>query len=619
METQAAPDLLKGLRAGLRPEPRIEVDEWADRNIVLPDVSAEPGPYRTGRTPYARKIMKVLSPYSPVKKVVFMKSSQVGGTQILLNWVAAVICNAPGGILLVSPTDSNAKRNSKIRVDPMIKSTPALRQRIKSSKIREGGNTVLQKDFDGGFLVMTGANSTADIKSLPVRYVALDEVDEYPQDLDGQGSVIELAETRTRTFARSKLYLDSTPTLEDTSIIAKEFEETDQQYFNVPCPHCSTVQKLEFENLIYESGNYTDVTYKCAHCNELIEERFKTWMLDNGDWVASCPEKADPEKMGFHINALYSPWYSWARIAKKYDDALKDETKMRTFNNTILGKTHKQTGERPDYNIVYNKRVDYYLPNKPPIEVCFITAGADVQKDRIEVEIVGWAKGKRSYSIDYRVLPGDTNQLKVWNELAKVVNESWTRTDGLVLPLRLLCVDSGHNQSYVYDFCRRFDMSRVVPVKGGPPTQGVIIAAPRLVDYTRDGKKIGSVRSWNVGVSLLKGEFYGWLKLNPDDEGNYPPGYCFFPKEGHYSGVDYFKGLCSEQLEVKNEKGVLKYNWVKKYHFNEPLDCRNYARAAASMLQMDRFEDHHFDAMAGQLAVKKAVKKSPRDQSDEWL
>lgn len=610
--------LIKSFFDGLRPEDRIDVDQWSDKNINLPDSSAEPGPYRSSRTPYLIKIMKVLSVYSSVRYIVFVKCSQIGGTQIGLNWLGYIIDVAPGGALIISPTDGNAKRNSKVRVEPMIRSSPVLRARIKSSRVREGGNTVLQKDFPGGFAIFTGSNSTADIKSLPCRYIMLDEADEYPADLDGQGSVIELAKARTRTFQKSKTYINSTPTLEDTSIISREFEDTDQQYYFVPCPECSTLQRLEFENLKYEPGNYKEVHYQCIHCHELIDERHKSWMLDHGDWQITCPEKVDPEKMGFHINALYSPWYRWHQIAKDYDKALNNEPKMRTFNNTILGKTHKQTGERPDYQVVYNKRINTYKPNHPPKEVCFITAGADVQGDRIEVEIVGWAKGKRSYSIDYRVLMGDTSQLRVWNELAKVVNESWTREDGMILPLKLMCVDSGHNQSSVYDFCRRFDVSKVVPIKGGPQSQGVIVAAPRLVDYTRAGKKVGQVRSWNIGVSILKSELYGWLRLNRDDEGSYPPGYCFFPQEGYYSGVDYFKGLCSEQLETKNEKGTIRYNWVKKYHFNEPLDCRNYARAAATMLQIDRFEDKHYDAMAGQ-AVKKVVKKPPSKNRDEWL
>lgn len=618
-------NLIQSFIKGLQPETEVWVDEWADANIILPPLSAEPGPYRSRRTKYAIKIMRALSPGSTYKRIIFKKSSQVGGTQILLNWIGCLIAHAPGGILLVSPTDGNAKRNSKIRIEPMIRTTPVLRAKIQSSKIREGGNTVLQKDFPGGFLVMTGANSTADLKSLPARYRGYDEVDEYPPDLNGQGSVIGLGDARGLTYQDGKSFINSTPTLEDTSIIDPLYAETDQNEFHLPCPECSALQLLVFEQLRYEKGKYADVKYECSHCNFLIEEdKHKDWMLDNGDFVAQCPEKANPDEIGFFVNAMCSPWYKWWQIAQAYDKALLSEADMRVFNNTLMGRSHKQKGEQPDYNMVFAKRTDSYLPNRPPVEVSFLTAGADVQGDRIEVEIVGWSKGKRSYSIDYRVFRGDTAHDKVWQSLATVVNEQWVRADGLIMPLRLLCVDSGHNQSKVYEFARMFDISRVVPIKGGPPTQGVIIAAPRLVDYTRDGKKVGQVRSWNVGVSILKGELYGWLRLNPEQDPetkqiSYPPGYCFFPREGHYSGVEYFKGLCSEQLEFTPSKGILKYNWVKKYPFNEPLDCRNYARAAFSILQGDRFEDHHYDLMAAPPAVKKPVKKKRDDDEKEWL
>jgi phage terminase large subunit GpA-like protein len=620
--------LLAGFYAGLKPEKKISVAEWAEQNIILPEMSAEPGPYRVGRTPYARKIMEALSPSSKYRKIIFMKSSQVGGTQIGLNWIGSIIANAPGGILLVSPTDSNAKRNSKIRIEPMIKGTPELRKRIQSSKIRDSGNTVLQKDFTGGFLVMVGSNSTADVKSLPCRYIDFDEIDEYAENLEGQGSVLELGEVRTQTFRNSKIYMNSTPTMEGRSNIEREFLETDQCYYFVPCPCCKHKQRLEFEQLVWNEGNYQDVFYKCIDCGHLMVEADKTWMLDDeraedpAEWRATCLHNVSTEKIGFHINALYSPWYKWAKICEKYDKALNNEPKMIVFNNTILGKTHKHTGEQPDYNILFQKRVSTYQPNKPPAEVCFITAGADVQKDRIEVEIVGWGKGKRSWSIDYRVLYGETNQLAVFNALTAVVHESWTRADGVILPLKLLCIDSGHNQSYVYDFCRRFDMSRVVPVKGGPPTQGIIVAQPRIVDYMKDGKKVGDVRSWNVAVSMLKSEFYGWLKLNPDQTDSqkpvYPPGFCFFPQDGRYSDINHFRGICSEQLEGKTERGTIKYTWVKKYPFNEPLDCRNYARAAAYLLGIDRFEDQHYDAMAGQYA-RKPVKKSQGPREDDWI
>lgn len=617
--------LIKGLVDGLRPELRLTVTQWADTYRYLPNVATyEAGLYRSSRTPYLRKIMDVLSPHHPCRKVIFMKASQVGGTEIGLNWIGAIICTAPGGILMVSPTDSNAKRNSKIRIEPTIKATPELRKRINSVKIREGGNTVLQKDFPGGFLVLTGSNSTADLKSLPVRYIFLDEVDEYAQNLDGQGSVIELASARQRNFPNSKLYMDSTPLMESNSIISKEFLKTDQNYYYVCCEGCGLFQKLEFSQLIYQDKTtFYDTKYQCAGCTNQIEERYKPLLLEKGYWEPENKAKINPETMGFHINALYSPWFTWREVMLKWAEAQESEPDMIVFNNTILGQTHKQKGERPEYMNIFNKRVSSYKANNPPVDVCFVTAGADVQGDRIEIEYVGWAKGKRSYSLDYQVFRGDTSQPHVWNEFkAWAMTRTFKRADGLILPVRLFCIDSGHNQSMVYDLCRLYDMNKIIPIKGGPPSQGVIIANPRLIDYTKDGKKVGQVRSWNIGVSILKSELYGRLRMEPEViEGKitYPPGYCFFPQDGHYEGIEYFKGLCGEELQTTRKNGVVKYEWVKLERANEALDCRIYARAAFSILQGDRFEDHHYDLMAGQHTVKKTVKRNRDDDEKDWI
>lgn len=532
------------------------------------------------------------------EKIIFMKCAQIGGTEVGNNWIGCVASMTPGPMLMVMPTDDTVKRNSKVRIDPMIKATPILSQKIKASNVRDGGNTLYSKDFPGGFLLMTGANSSSGLRSLPIKNLFLDEVDAYPIDLDGEGSPIDLAIARTTTFPKKKIYIVSTPTLEDTSVIAKEYAKTDQQHYHVPCPHCKEKQKLEFENLKWDPGDYEHVYYKCSSCLEMIEEYNKTWMLDEGEWKADFPELSNSKVIGFHINGLYSPlgWLSWREIAKKWDDAQGDEPKLRSFDNIILGKTYKQKGEQPDWNMLYNKRETYKI-GVPPKDVCFLTAGVDIQKDRIEIEIVGWAKGKRSYSVDYIILPGETNQIYVWNELAKIQNKTYTREDGVNLTILKMCVDTGYNTQYVYDFCRRFDLSVVVPVKG-QDKQNVIIAAPRAVDISsRSGKKIGTFKVWNIGVSLLKSELYGWVRLNKDEQGVAPPGYCFFPEYGH----EYFKGLASEQLEltIVKGKGVRKYEWVRKHRQNEALDCRNYARGAASMLGIDRFQDEDYDAMWG--------------------
>lgn len=608
-------DLAKGFFDGLRPIQRMTVSEWADQYRYLsPNASAEPGLFRTSRTPYLREIMDKLSSNDVTQEVVVMKGAQLGFTEAGNNWVGYIIDISPAPTLMVMPTDDTVKRNSKIRIDPMIEATPRLRDKISPARSRDSGNTTKQKDFPGGVLVLTGANSAVGLRSMPIKYLFLDEVDGYPLDLEGEGSPIDLARARTRTFARKKILIVSTPTIEGQSVVDKELALTDQRKFMVPCPHCGSVQELLWPNLVWERGKPETARYQCSDCSELIEERHKTAMLAQGSWMAQAPENTSSSKVGYHINSLYSPfgWYSWANAASDYEDAEKDENKLRTFTNTVLGETWKEKGDAPDWENIFNRRETYGL-NTVPDEVGFITVGADVQKDRIELEVVGWCRGKRTYSIDYRVLVGDTEKAEVWNQLAQVVGETWQRTDGAILPMRMMAIDTGYNTQFVYEFCRKFDPTRVIPVKG-QDAQAIMIAAPRTIDTSWQGKRTGTIKLWNIGVSLIKSETYGFLRLNREEDGSAPLGYCHFPQYA----PEFFKGITGEQLEFKLLRGFKKYQWVKKYERNEPLDCRVYARAASAVVGIDRFEEKHWQLMEttyGKSEKKEAPKKR---KSDYW-
>lgn len=601
--------IVKGFFDGLKPEPRLTVSQWADRyRYLAPTSSAEPGQYRTDRTPYLREIQDMLSATNPVQEVVFMAGAQVGKTESAFNWLGYIIDVAPAPTLLVQPTEAMAKRNSKMRLDPMIEATPRLREKVKPARSRDSGNTTLQKDFPGGTTVLTGANSAVALRSMPVRNLMLDEVDGYPKDLDGEGSPVDLARARTRTFARRKIFITSTPTIQGVSVVEREFLDSDQRRYFVPCPHCHHLQVLTFDNLKWEKGDPLSALYYCEECGAAIEERFKSWMLKDkaagghAEWRATNPEYNNPLKVGFHINSLYSPygWYSWSDAARDWEEAEKDVTKQKVYINTVKGETYKEDGEAPPWENLYNRREQYAI-NTPPADVMFLTAGVDVQKDRIELEVVGWCRNKRTYSVDFRAIMGDTSARPVWDELAKVVSETWIREDGAELSLRLMAVDTGYNTQHVYDFCGRFDVTRVIPIKGNP-NQQLAIAPPRQVHVTRSGKKIGKVKVWHVGVNMLKSELYGFLRQEKDENGNAPFGFCHFPEYDQH----YFRGLTAEELQVKtNGRGYSETVWVKKYDRNEPLDCRVYARAAASVVGIDRFEKN--DKWWSEIAPKESA------------
>lgn len=589
--------LAQGFLDGIKPIPIMTVSEWASKNRYLgSESSAEPGLWRNNRTPYLTAIMDDLSPFSPVNEVALIKGVQLGATEAGLNTIGCFMDINPCPIMYVGPTKEVVETLSKVRIAPMIEMCPALNSKVAPSRTRDSGNTLTSKRFAGGILKINGANSPSALSSQPILVLILDEVDRYPDDLAGEGATDSIAKKRTVTFGdRKKIFSLSTPTIEGVSRIERAALNGDLRKYYVPCPHCQTMQTLEFDLLRWDKGQPDTVKYKCNTCPEFIEERYKQYMLERGEWRATQPEKTRVKYTSYHISSLYSPygWFSWKEIAEQWEDANKDNdvNLLKVFLNTVLGETWKEKGDVPPWENLYNRREDYNL-NKPPKEVVFITAGVDIQKDRIEVELVGWCRGKRTVSLDYRVLIGDTEKIEVWDKLAEIVSETWQRADGLMLPLRMMAIDTGYNTTYVYDFCRRFDATRVIPVKG-QDKQAVIYTSPKKVDVTIKGKPAGHIRLWHIGVSVVKSEIYGWLRLQIAEDGTVPGGYCHFPQYGQ----DYFKGLTGEQLEFKMERGYRKYQWVKKFERNEPLDCRVYARGAAAIVGIDRFEEKHFLAL----------------------
>lgn len=286
----------------------MSLSEWADENRILPQESAEPGRFRTSRTPYCKEIMDKLSITDPAQNIIVIKGSQLGFTEIGNNWVGYVIDVAPAPMLYVMPTDAMMKSTSKKRIKPMIESTPRLALKIKPARAKDSGNTILEKEFEGGFLKMIGANSPVGLASVAIRFVYYDEIDRYPLDVGGEGSVLALGDTRTSTYGdRSKRFRTSTPTRKGQSQIDNEYQKTGQREYHVPCPLCSAMQTLKFTQLRYDKGKYQEIMYECEHCIEKFSERHKTKMLAGGQWIAKKPELEDGITFGYFINAMYSP------------------------------------------------------------------------------------------------------------------------------------------------------------------------------------------------------------------------------------------------------------------------------------------------------------------------
>lgn len=622
MDYEGAAEIERAWREGLTPDPLLTVSEWSDRHRMLSSkASAEPGRWRTSRTPYLKAIMDCLSPTSPVERVVFMKAAQLGATEMGSNWIGYVIHHAPGPMMAVWPTMEMAKRNSKQRIDPLIEESAALAELIAPARSRDSGNTILAKEFRGGVLVMTGANSAVGLRSMPVRYLFLDEVDGYPLDVEGEGDAISLAEARTRTFARRKIFIVSTPTISGASAIEREYEASDQRRYFVPCPHCSHRQWLRFEQLRWEKGQPETAAYLCESCDEPIAEHHKTWMLEHGEWRAMLSDGSG-KTAGFHLSSLYSPvgWRSWRDIAAAWDSAVNKESgsaaAIKTFKNTELGETWVEEGEAPDWQRLVERREDYRIGTVPQGGLLLVGA-ADVQKDRIEASIWAFGRGKESWLVEHRVLMGDTARDVVWKRLGELIAENWTHASGAAMPLARFALDTGFATQEAYAFVRVCRDPRVMPVKG-VPRGAALIGTPTAIDVSQGGKKLRrGIKVFTVAVGIAKLEFYNNLRKSADvsEDGVttvFPAGFVHLPK----IDAEFIQQLCAEQLITRRDRnGFPVREWQKMRERNEALDCYVYARAAASAAGLDRFEERHWRELERQLGMERPPDEPPPIQT----
>ncbi|WP_258182250.1 phage terminase large subunit family protein [Burkholderia multivorans] len=563
VDYEGAAEIERAWREGLTPDPLLTVSEWSDRHRMLSSkASAEPGRWRTSRTPYLKAIMDCLSPTSPVERVVFMKAAQLGATEMGSNWIGYVIHHAPGPMMAVWPTVEMAKRNSKQRIDPLIEESGVLAELIAPARSRDSGNTILAKEFRGGVLVMTGANSAVGLRSMPVRYLFLDEVDGYPLDVEGEGDAISLAEARTRTFARRKIFIVSTPTISGASAIEREYEASDQRRYFVPCPHCSHRQWLRFEQLRWDKGAPETAAYVCESCDTAIAEHHKTWMLEHGEWRAMAEDGA-PRTAGFHLSSLYSPvgWRAWRDIAAAWEAAVSKESgsaaAIKTFKNTELGETWVEEGEAPDWQRLVERREDYRI-GSVPLGGLLLVGGADVQKDRIEVSVWAFGRGKEAWLVEHRVLMGDTAREQVWKRLAEMLDETWTHATGAAMPLARFALDTGFATQEAYAFVRACRDARVMAVKGAS-RGAALIGTPTAVDVSRDGKKLRrGIKVFTVAVGIAKLELYNNLRkaANVGEDGvttTFPAGFVHLPK----IDAEFTQQLCAEQLITRRDRNGL--------------------------------------------------------------
>ena len=594
----------------LRPPPDLTISEWADANRRLSsEASAEPGQWRTSRAEYQRGIMDAISDPS-VETVVIMSSSQVGKSEVVGNTVGYHIDQDPAPIMVVMPTERDAETWSKDRFSPMARDTPCLRGKIADPRSRDGNNKILHKRFPGGHLTIVGANAPSGLASRPIRLLLCDEVDRYPFSAGAEGDPVNLAKKRTVTFWNRKIVLVSTPTNKGASRIETAYEESDQRQNWVPCPECGAEQVLRWPQVRWDKGpdgTHLPETarYHCIECDAAWRDECRWTAVGKGRWIAGRPFAGIA---GFHLNEIYSPWVRLEAMVRAFLSARAggDEA-MKTFVNTSLGESWVESGEAPDWQRLQGQKEDWPVGTVPAGGL-FLTAGADVQKDRIEVDVWAWGRALESWLVDHVVIEGGPGSEPCWQDLTALLGRTWTHAGGTPMTIARLAIDTGFETSAVYAWARQVGFGQVVPVKGAEGfNRASPVSGPTYVDATVAGKRLRrGARLWTVAVSTFKAETYRFLRQDRPTPEELAGGASHPPGAVHLSGwadSEWLKQLVAEQLvTVKGKRGFTRLEWQKLRERNEALDCRVYARAAAWIAGADRWSEAQWRDLERQVA-----------------
>lgn len=573
----------------LRPQEELTITEWAEKNMVLPAGSNESGHFRVSNMPFQKEIMDAITD-PKVRDIVIMSSAQVGKTTIILCGIGYYVDHEPAVQMVVLPTLQTGERFSKTMLAKMIRNVKVLSDKISIGKAKDSDNTILLKQYAGGHIVVGGANSPASLAMMPIRIVWMDEIDRFPDSAGEEGNPMKLAEKRAISFWNKKFIKTSTPTIKGHSNVETEYNKGTMEEWCVQCPCCGTWQPYDFHQIVLDTISMT-----CVDCGEDIPER--DWKESDHKWIAAHPERNSFRS--FHLNELCSPFVTWKEIIEKFKEAydklkrLHDPTDLITFINTDLGETWDETAWNKNKTNAkeVQERAEYYNAEIPD-GVIALTAAVDVQDNRFEVEIRGWAREYETWGIYKTEIYGDLEQPEVWRDLEEYISQSFSFANGTKLGVAATTIDTGGSHTNeVYKWLRRMKAlgkKRIYGIKGYAQKKGIPLIyksdSQGNIKEPVNGKEVvvDKIPLVSLGVDTGKEDIINRLAIKEAGSG-----YCHFPSNGQRGyDTNYFKGLFAESKIKKKVRGVVKDVWIKKSGVrNEPLDLFVYGYAACELLR----------------------------------
>jgi phage terminase large subunit GpA-like protein len=564
----------------LKPAPDMTVSAWASRfRILSQEETSAPGRWTNERTPYLVEVMDSLTNPS-VSKIAFLAARQMGKSSLFVNYLGYLIHQNPAPAVIILPTVDLAEKFSTTRLSNMFRDTPCLKALLPDDKTRS--NKILFKEFPGMFLILTGANSTAGIISMPAPILIFDEIDNYPRDIGRQGDVISIAEKMQTNFPNKKSIFTSTPTLEGQSRIQAVLDTSTYKRWAHPCPACGAYSQFglrgeenpDHNKVVWSTRlNFETMKAVCPRCN--TEHTRREWEAGGGKYIAQNP---DAKAEGYHVNAFDHPSITWQEIVDEFVEAAHatkrgDFSLMVSFVNSRLAEIYKEKADAVDAHFLEARR-EPYIADLPDFAVA-ITAGVDVQHDRLAVGTWAWGEGFENWLLDYQEMYGDPKRPETWKLLDLHLDRTWSYANGNSLKIIRVAVDAGDGNltPQILSFCKAREKRGVYPIKG---------VAGDAAPLVRPSKGAKGKQVFLVGVSGIKSDLISWLRI--DKPG---PGMCHFPmgKNGEIvSGCspDFFAMLTAEKRVIRqNKKGFSHYEWIKQGGArNEAIDVFCYSRAA---------------------------------------
>jgi phage terminase large subunit GpA-like protein len=624
--------IMDAVARAMAPDPELHLDTWAEDNVIVTPPASVPGPYRLEHTPYARRVLQALSPRDPAKRVVVRAASQMLKTQVFICAALGWISQGNANILALEPTDKLAKRLSK-RIGTAIEACDAVAEKVAKPRSRDSRNTVDCKDFEGGSIYITTAGSSSNLAEIPARYVFLDEVDRMPRNVDGEGNAPDLAEARTTSHeGEQKVYIVSTPTIEDHSEIDDQFERGTQEAYHVPCPHCDELHELVLDNFRHHQDEISGIVdrawFVCPHCGCEIEESHKGSMLRDepmggkAKWVPTS--LGDGETVSLDINAFYAPpgsvnWLGLARQKVRAEEAEKlgNAEPKRVFMNTRVARSYAYASDLPAASDLKDRALDY--PEQTiPAGGLLLTAGVDVQHDRLAVVIRAWGRGEESWLVYWGEIYGSTlnPDAGAWTDLDSLLGKRFAHAWGGNLGISAASIDGsdGNRTEIVNAYVRKRRHRNFMSVKGASEQTGdrrEIFAPPRVVDPGKQNKKPAKfgLQQHIVGTGRAK-DLILETRARLVGEGS--------GRMHAYTSVraDYWDQLTSEVKIPTGPKRRLA--WTKKSGVrNEALDCEVYALHAARSQKTNLLRDGHWDALESRFRQRSLIDTSePQDDNE---